>query len=49
MRQRFLEFGRAAARDKQFDISLRSYDDVIQKGVDMPYYIMARSEKLNAR
>jgi len=47
--QRLLEFARAAANEKQFDIALKSYTDVIEKGAQLPYYIMARSEKLNTQ
>jgi len=45
--QRLLDFARAAVREKQYDVALKSYEEVEAKGKDQPYYIIASSEMLN--
>ncbi len=46
--KRLLDFARTAVAAKQFETANKAYDDVIAKGADMPYYALAKSEKLNA-
>jgi tetratricopeptide (TPR) repeat protein len=44
--ERFLEFAQMALKEKKYEYALKSYDAVIAKGVELPYYSRARSEKL---
>lgn len=46
--QRLIEFARAALREKQYDVAIKSYEEVKAKGSDLPFYIIASSEELNA-
>lgn len=41
-----MDLARNAASAKQFDVAERAYDDIIAKGREMPYYFLARSERL---
>lgn len=44
--ERMLEFARTAAKEKQYDFAIRSYNTIIEKGKDLPYYAIAKSERL---
>lgn len=44
--KRVMEFARTAAAAKQYEAAGKAYDDVISKGKEHPYYILAKSEKL---
>lgn len=41
-----MDLARTASNAKQFETAGKAYDDIIAKGKDQPYYIMARSEQL---
>jgi predicted Zn-dependent protease len=41
-----MDFARVAATAKQYTIAEKAYDDIIEKGNDVPYYITAKSERL---
>lgn len=43
---RLLEFAQMAIKEKKYEYALRCYDAVIEKGVELPYYTRARSEKM---
>ncbi len=43
---RVLDFARISLREKQFSAALSGYNFVIAKGVEEPFYAVARSEKL---
>src|SRR6185437_8717457 len=45
--EKLLDFAREAVKQNQYDIAIRSYNDVIEKGKDHPLYAVATSEKLN--
>lgn len=42
-----MDLARTATAAKQYDIAGKAYDEIIAKGRSQPYYIMAKSEKLN--
>ncbi|HXS35161.1 MAG TPA: tetratricopeptide repeat protein [Flavipsychrobacter sp.] len=44
---RLIDFAHEAVKQNQYDIAIRSYNDVIEKGKDHPLYAVATSEKLN--
>lgn len=44
--QRMLEFARMAEKEKQYDFAIKSYDAIIQKGKEQPFYGVALSERL---
>lgn len=46
--RRLMDLARAAIAAKQYEPAGRAYDDVIAKGPELPFYVMAKSEKLNA-
>lgn len=43
---RLMNLARAANVAKQYETAVKAYDDVIAKGAELPYYVMAKSEKL---
>jgi tetratricopeptide (TPR) repeat protein len=43
---RLMEFARTARREKKYDIALKSFDAVLEKGKDKQYYTTANFEKL---
>ena len=45
--KRLADLARNATNAKQYDIAVKAYDDIIAKGKDLPYYVIARSEKIN--
>ncbi len=45
--QRLIDFARSASRERQFDIAIKSYEEVKEKGKDQPFYTMAYAEQLN--
>ena len=45
--KRLIEFARTAANDRQFDIADKAYNDVLAKGRDMPYFMVATSEQMS--
>ena len=46
--RRVMDFARTAVAAKQYEIANKGFDAIIAKGKDVPYYILARSEKLAA-
>ncbi len=40
------ELARTAANAKQYETALKAYDDIIAKGKDLPYFVLAKSERL---
>jgi tetratricopeptide (TPR) repeat protein len=44
--QHLMEFARTATNAKQYEFAEKAYDDIIAKGKESPYYILARSERL---
>lgn len=46
--KRVMDFARVAVAARQYDIAGKAFDEVVAKGKDLPYYIMAKSEKLAA-
>lgn len=46
--RRVFEFARTAVAAKEYETANKAFDHVIEKGKDMPYYVMAKSEKLAA-
>jgi tetratricopeptide (TPR) repeat protein len=45
--RRLIDFGRMAAREKQYDIALKAYNEVTAIGKDAPFYAVAESDKLS--
>jgi tetratricopeptide (TPR) repeat protein len=45
--QRLIEFARTAAKEKKWDIAIRSLDAVIERGQQQAMYAIARADKLN--
>jgi len=43
-----IDLARSAVAAKQYETAGKAYDDIIAKGKDGPYYLAAKSEKLNA-
>ncbi len=41
-----VELARVAANAKQYEVAAKAYDEVVAKGKDLPYYIMAKNERL---
>ena len=48
MGKHLMELARVAAKAKQYDVAIKAYDEVIEKGKEHPYYILAKSEKPGA-
>jgi tetratricopeptide (TPR) repeat protein len=46
--RRVMDFARSAVAARQFEVANKSFDDIIAKGVEAPYYVLAKSEKLAA-
>jgi tetratricopeptide (TPR) repeat protein len=46
--QRLIDFARMALHEKQYDIAIKAYGEVMDKGADHPAYNIAASGKLNA-
>lgn len=46
--KRIMDFARTAVAARQYEAADKAFDDVISKGKDHPYYILAKSEKLTA-
>ncbi len=46
--RRVMDFARTAVAARQFEVANKSFDDIIAKGTDAPYYVLAKSEKLAA-
>ncbi len=46
--RRVMDFARTAVAARQFETGAKAFDDIIAKGRDVPYYILARSEKMSA-
>jgi len=46
---RMLGFARYAAKEEQYDIATKAYDEIINLGKDVPYYNIASSEKLTTQ
>ncbi len=46
--KRLMDFARVAVAAKQYGIAVKAYEDIVAKGKDLPYYIMAKSEELTA-
>lgn len=47
--ERLLEFAKYAAKEHKYDIAYKTYDEIIVKGKEFPYYGVAKSEKLGVR
>lgn len=45
--RRLIEFAHNATAAKEYDIADKAYDEVILKGKELPYYLLARAEKLS--
>jgi len=43
-----MDFARVAVAAKQYGTAVKAYEDIVAKGKDLPYYIMAQSEELTA-
>jgi tetratricopeptide (TPR) repeat protein len=39
-------FARTAAAAKQYDAAIKAYDEIVAKGKELPYYTLAKSERL---
>ncbi len=46
--QRLIDFARMAMHEKQYDIAIKTYQEVMDKGSDQPVYTIAASDKLSA-
>lgn len=46
--RRMIDFARTALKEKQYDIAVKAYDEVIDKGKATEYYPLAKSERLSA-
>jgi len=46
--KRLIDFAQMAIHEKQYDISIKAYGEVMDKGRDQPLYALAASNKLNA-
>lgn len=46
--RRVMDLARTAVAAKKYEIADKAFDDIIAKGKDQPYYMIARSEKLTA-
>jgi predicted Zn-dependent protease len=44
--ERLLEFARMATKEKNYEYAIKAYDAIIEKGAELPYYNVAKSEKL---
>ena len=42
-----IDLARTAANAKQYDVAVKAYDEIIAKGKEQPYYIIAKSERLS--
>jgi tetratricopeptide (TPR) repeat protein len=47
--ERIIDFARYAAKEGKYPFALKAYDVVIDKGKDLPYYGIAKAEKLGVR
>lgn len=45
--KRLIDLAHVAASAKQYDVATKAYDEVIEQGKELPFYIIAKSEKLN--
>jgi tetratricopeptide (TPR) repeat protein len=45
--ERLLEFARYAGKESKFSEAIKAYDAIINKGKELPYYSIAKNEKLN--
>ncbi|MBS1688391.1 MAG: tetratricopeptide repeat protein, partial [Bacteroidetes bacterium] len=46
--RRMIDFARTALKEKHYDIAVKAYDEVIEKGKTTEYYPLAKSERLSA-
>jgi tetratricopeptide (TPR) repeat protein len=46
---RLLDFGRSARREKRYDIAIKAFNAIIEKGKDKQFYAIAGAEKLSVR
>lgn len=46
---RMLGFARYAVKEEKYDIAVKTYDEIISLGNDIPYYTIAASERLTAQ
>ncbi|MGN6566546.1 MAG: tetratricopeptide repeat protein [Flavipsychrobacter sp.] len=46
--RRMIDFARMALKEKQYDIAVKAYDEVIAKGKSSEFYPLAKSERLSA-
>lgn len=46
--QRLIGFGQMAQHEKQYDVAVKAFQEVMDKGADQPAYSLAASDKLNA-
>jgi len=44
--RRVMDFARTAVAARQFEVANKGFDDIISKGKDVPYFVLAKSEKL---
>jgi tetratricopeptide (TPR) repeat protein len=47
--ERMLDFARFATKEHQYAFALKTYDEIIAKGKELPYYGIAKSEKLSVK
>lgn len=45
--QRLIEFGRLARRERKYDIAIKAFETIQEKGRDRPLYSMAAAEKVS--